>query len=145
MFNAAIIGSGIGLKHLDAMDGYKSVKVKIICEKDNERAKILKKKFPKIKIIKNENKIFNDKSIKLVSIASYDNYHYKQILKCISKNKHIIVEKPFCLSHKELRNIYLLLKKKRNIKFLSNLVLRVNDLFRGIKKIVNKKNFLFRG
>ena len=30
MFNAAIIGSGIGLKHLEAINGYKSVKVKII-------------------------------------------------------------------------------------------------------------------
>jgi len=143
MFNAAIIGSGIGLKHLEAMSGYKSVKVKIICEKNNKRAKYLKKKFSKIEIVKNENKIFTDKSIKLVSIASYDNYHYKQILKCIKNNKHIIVEKPFCLNHKELKKIYELLKRKRNIKFLSNLVLRVNNLFKNVKKIVNKSKIFY--
>ena len=111
MFNAAIIGSGIGLKHFEAINGYKSVKVVIICEKNKKRALYLKKKFSKIKITDNENEIFKDKSIKLVSIASYDNYHYKQIIKCIKYNKHMIVEKPFCLNLKELKDIYKLLKK----------------------------------
>jgi predicted dehydrogenase len=143
MFNAAIIGSGIGLKHLEAMNGYRSVKVRIICEKDKKRALYLKKKFTKLKITDNENEIFKDKSIKLVSIASYDNYHYRQIVKCIKHNKHIIVEKPFCLNLKELIDIYKLLKKNRQIKFLSNLVLRVNDLFKNIKKIVKPKNIYY--
>ena len=92
MFNAAIIGSGIGLKHLDAIENYKSVKVKFICEKNLNRALLLKKKFPHIKIIKNDNDIYKDESVKLVSIASYDNFHYTQILKCINHKKHIIVE-----------------------------------------------------
>ena len=113
MINTAIIGSGIGLKHLEAIDCYRSAKVKIICEKNKNRASLLKKQFPKIRVINNDDEIFKDKSIKLVSIASYDNYHYNQILKCIKNNKHIIVEKPFCLSFKELKNIYSLLKKKR--------------------------------
>ena len=45
MFNAAIIGSGIGLKHLDAIENYKSVKVKFICEKNLKRALLLKRNF----------------------------------------------------------------------------------------------------
>lgn len=143
MFNAAIIGSGIGLKHLEAINNYKSVKVLIICEKNKKRAQYLKKKFATIKITNDENEIFKDKSIKLVSIASYDNYHYRQIIKCIKYNKHIIVEKPFCLNLKELRDIYELLKKNKQIKFLSNLVLRVNDLFKNIKKIVNPKKIYY--
>ena len=40
MFNAAIIGSSIGLKHFEAINGYKSVKVVIICEKNKKRAYI---------------------------------------------------------------------------------------------------------
>ena len=49
--------------------------------------------------------MFKDKSINLVSIASYDEYHYNQILKCIKYNKHIIVEKPMCLNEKQLIDI----------------------------------------
>ena len=39
MINAAIIGSGIGLKHLEAIQGYRNSKVKIICETDHSKRK----------------------------------------------------------------------------------------------------------
>ena len=83
----------------------------------------MRKKFPNLKISTNENDIFKDKDINLVSIASYDNYHFKHILKALKNNKNIIVEKPMCLNIQELKIIKNMLKKKR-IKMISNLVLR---------------------
>ena len=140
--NAAVIGMGIGFKHLQAIQNYKKSKVLIICEKDQGKINLLKKKFPNIKITKNENEIFTNNKINLVSIASYDNFHYSQILKCIKFNKNILVEKPMCLSDKELKNIYLKIKQKKNIKFMSNLVLRTETIFNKFKnKISNKKIF----
>ena len=35
--NAAIIGTGIGIKHLEAIEGYKKSKVLMICEKDKKK------------------------------------------------------------------------------------------------------------
>ena len=96
----------------------------------------LKKRYPEIKVTKNEDDIFHDKEINLVSITSYDEDHYPQILKCIKYKKNIIVEKPMCLKLKELKHIKNLISNS-NIKITSNLVLRVNDLFMNIKK--NKK------
>ena len=43
MIKAAIIGSGIGMKHLEAIDQYRNSSVKIICEKDKKKIKNLKK------------------------------------------------------------------------------------------------------
>ena len=43
------------------------------------------------------------KSIDLVSIASYDNYHFQHAIKCIAKNKHIFIEKPFCQNFNQYR------------------------------------------
>ena len=137
MINAAIIGSGIGLKHFEAINGYRNSKVKIICENDFKKIKQLKSKFKNIKIISNENEIFKNKEINLVSIASYDDDHFSQIKKCIKYNKHIIVEKPMCLNIKQLNQIKTLLKKKPKIKIISNLVLRANSLFMGFKKKIN--------
>ena len=34
---AAIIGTGIGIKHFNAIENYKGSKVKIICERNNIR------------------------------------------------------------------------------------------------------------
>jgi predicted dehydrogenase len=139
---AGIIGFGIGQKHFEAIQNYKKSEVKIICEKNLRKISILKKKFPNITITNNENKVFSNKEINLVSIASYDNYHYHQILKCIKNKKNIIVEKPMCLTPNQLRHI----KKKiykSGIKITSNLVLRVNDLFKNIKKRIDKDKIFY--
>ena len=140
---AGVIGTGIGQKHLEAIENYKNSKVKIICELDKKKTLILKKRYPTKIITNNENFIFNDKDINLVSIASYDNYHYKQIIKGLNKNKNLIIEKPMCLNFKQLRKIYFLLNKKKNLKITSNLVLRVNSLFNYFKKATNNKNIYY--
>ncbi len=140
---AAIIGMGIGNKHFEAIENYKSSEVKIICDIDKKKVKELKKQFPKKIITNNENIIFNDKSINLVSIASYDNYHFKQILKCIKHNKNIIIEKPMCLNLWELKKIYKLIKKNKNIKISSNLVLRANSLFKKFKKRIKNSDVYY--
>ena len=47
-----------------------------------------------------------------------------------------------CLNSNQLKNIYKLIKKK-NIKITSNLVLRVNALFKEFKKRINKKKVYY--
>jgi len=51
MIKAAIIGSGIGMKHFEAIDKYRNSSVKIICEKDKKKIKNLKKIFKNVEII----------------------------------------------------------------------------------------------
>ena len=141
--NAGIIGMGIGQKHFEAIEGYKNSIVKIICEKDPKKIRDLEKKYPNKLITSDESKIFSDKSINLVSIASYDNFHFKQVVKSIHAKKHIIIEKPMCLKLNELIKIKKLLKVNPRIKIMSNLVLRVNDLFLDFKKQVRKKKIIY--
>ena len=43
---SAVIGMGIGEKHLKAIDGFLGSKVKIICEKNKKNSIILKKNIP---------------------------------------------------------------------------------------------------
>ena len=141
--NAAIIGMGIGQKHFEAIEGYRNSKVTIICEKDKKKISQLKKKYPQKKIVSNENEIFKNKEINLVSIASYDDSHFRQIIKSIKTKKNIIVEKPMCLKKNELKKINFLLKKNPKIKMISNLVLRTNDLFINFKKNINIKKVFY--
>ena len=100
---AAVIGMGVGEKHMEAINGFMGSKVKIICEKDKKKLNIIKKKYPKMIVTSDEETIFKDKQINLVSIASYDNYHFDQILKCLKNEKNIIVEKPMCLNPNQLK------------------------------------------
>lgn len=140
---AAIIGFGIGKKHFESIENYKGSKVKIICEKNYKLIADLKKKYPKKIITDSEKIIFKDKSINLVSIASYDDYHFPQILNCIKTKKNFIVEKPMCLNEKQLSIIKDELKNNQDIKMTSNLVLRTNDLFNKIKRKVDLKKIYY--
>ena len=140
---AAIIGMGIGQKHFEAIEGYKNSKVKIICEKDQKKIKLLKKKYPNKIITQNENDIYLDKNINLVSIASYDEYHFKQIIKCFKFKKNFIVEKPMCMNEKQLKIIKNYIDKYPEIKMTSNLVLRVNSLFNNFKKNLSKDKIFY--
>lgn len=139
MIKAGIIGTGIGLKHFEAINNYRGSKVISILEKNKKKSVELKKKYKKVIITQDENDFFKNKELNLISIASYDQDHYKQILRAIKNNCHIIVEKPMCLSQKELLSIHKELKKKPKIKMISNLVLRENTLFKELKKRINKK------
>ena len=141
--HAGIIGSGVGLRHLEAIRNYKGSKIDMICEFDKNKANILKKKFPKIQITSSYKKVVENKNINLISIASYDEYHYSQIVSAIKNKKNIIIEKPMCLKQKELEKIFNLLKKNKNINIISNLVLRTENIFRKIKKEIDKDKLFY--
>lgn len=142
MIYAAVIGLGIGEKHLQAIHGFRNFRVKYIYDINKKKSSQIKKKYPDILIAKNENQIFLDNQVQLVCIASYDNYHYQQIKKCIRYKKNIIVEKPMCLTIQQLKSIKQMVKKEKSIKIFSNLVLRTNALFQYFReRIKNKKIF----
>ena len=101
-----------------------------------------KTRFPKILTFNNARDIISDPDIDLVSIASYDEFHYQQIKECIKFKKNIFVEKPICLTLKQLNFIERSLKtKKLNIE--SNFVLRTNQLFKKISNFSKKKSDLY--
>lgn len=141
---AGVIGTGIGQKHIEAINLVQNSYVKIICEKNKKKFPFLKKKFPKAILTSNENDLFKDKEINLVSIASYDQDHYSQIIKCIkNKKKNIIVEKPLCMNINQLNKISKQIKNDKNIYLLSNLVLRTNRLFNFFKNKINTKEIIY--
>tara|TARA_B100000767_G_scaffold270323_1_gene293761 strand:+ start:150 stop:1148 length:999 start_codon:yes stop_codon:yes gene_type:complete len=140
-FKAGVIGLGVGMHHLKALEAHTNCKVKKVYDFDKLKCAKLKKKYPNIEFVKNEKEIFLDDEINIVSIASYDNFHYQQILDCIKNKKNIIIEKPICLNQRQLTNIKKKLKNS-NINITSNLVLRTTSLFKHIKKKVMKKQII---
>ena len=80
--NVGVIGLGVGERHIESYLKF-GCKIKKIFDFNKKKMKLIKKKFPSVEICNSENEIFKDPEINIVSIASYDNYHYNQILKCI--------------------------------------------------------------
>ena len=130
-----IIGYGVGEKH--AL-GYKSTsKCRIIIfDKDKKKKKkILEDGF---EFAEDESEFFKNK-FDIISIASYDKFHFNHILKSTNSTNTILCEKPICNNIKQLKKINKLIKSKK-IKLTCNFVLRTVDLFKDLKKKI-KSNF----
>lgn len=138
--NCAVIGMGVGERHARFYQEFNHTNLVKIYEKNKKLINTLKKKYPKVEFVHSENEIIDDKNVELVSIASYDNFHSNQIIKCFKQNKNVFVEKPICLNLKELKNIVKYFNKSKS-KISCNLILRSNSQFNKIKKICRSKKF----
>ena len=109
-----IIGLGVGLKHYEAYKHSNLSQVVAIIDYDKKKFEKIKKKNKNIKYFQNSKDLINNKDIDLVSIASYDDDHYNQILECIKNKKNIFVEKPICTTEKQLEAIAKAYKESRS-------------------------------
>lgn len=138
--NIGVIGLGVGEFHAKNIYENASSNLMMINDK-NLKKKLTKFKYKNCEFTSDSKKIFKNPLIELVCIASYDNYHHKNILDCIKTKKNFFVEKPLCLKLSELKNIYSAIKNNREIKFSSNLVLRNSPQFVELKKKIKKNKF----
>ena len=139
--NVGLIGLGVGSHHLQTYMQHMNCNVLQVCDFDIKKLKKISNKYKnKFDITTNANELIENKNIDLVSIASYDNFHYEQIVGCIQNKKHIFVEKPMCLSLGEMKSIKKLLAKNPKIKISCNFVLRTTPVFKKFKRdILNNK------
>lgn len=129
-----VIGLGVGEKHLEVYLSDSRCEVVSICDFDKNKLSAVSSKFPQIKATEDADQVLSDPSIGIVSIASFDNYHYEHVLKAIANNKHIFVEKPLCLHDHEFKAIVKALTQNPDIKLSSNLVLRCAPHFLKVKE-----------
>src|SRR5271157_89923 len=133
---AGIIGLGIGETHISGYLRHPGCDVAALCDFNQEKRTLLQQKYPHLKIVSEADEILQDPEIEVVSIASYDNYHYEQVVKAITQGKHVFVEKPICLAESEARQIRSLLNEHADVRLSSNLILRMSPRFRLLKKMV---------
>ncbi len=140
--NVGVIGLGVGEQHMIGYLNSKYVKNVYIYDFDQKKTKSIKKKYQneRVKVCLSENEIINNSDIKAISIASYDQFHFKQIIKSIKKRKHIFCEKPICLNSYQLEKIKNLLKKKKII-MTTNTILRLSPRFIELKEKIKKNYF----
>ncbi len=119
-----VIGLGVGEKHIKAYRSHLKCKVVAVC--DFEERKLDEcgiEGFFKAK------DILENPEIDLVSIASYDNYHYEQVMGALQNGKHVFVEKPLCFHRSRAAEIQKTLGDNPHLKLSSNFPLRTDSRF----------------
>jgi len=137
--NLAIIGLGHWGKKL-VIEFNKSHKIKYCHTKGNtQNISWLKKKFPKIKVVKQITEILDDDNIDAVIIATPIQSHKDLVKQSLLQKKHVFVEKPLTESVYESKNLIALAKKKKLCLFIGNIFLYHPVFLKLQKLLINEK------
>lgn len=131
---AAVIGLGVGEKHIASYESHPRCKVVALCDRDEHKLHEVGRKYPGCRLTTHARDVLEDPVIDVVSIASYDTYHCEQVLAAIQAGKHIFVEKPLCLYDEEFEKIDTALVANPEICLSSNFVLRRAPQFLQLKQ-----------
>jgi predicted dehydrogenase len=129
----AVIGLGIGEQHARMYATLPSCRVKLLVDLDRSRAENLARAFPGSDAANDLDYVLGRDDIDVVSIASFDDAHFDQVMRSLSAGKHVFVEKPLCRTAEELAQIRAALNAKSSLHLASNLVLRGADLYRWLR------------
>ena len=101
---------------------------------------LAKKRFPLITTYKDYKKSIKDNLINLVVVSTPTGSHYKIAKFALENSKHVLIEKPMCLSTKEVMSLNRIAKKNKKMIFVD-----YPFLFAGtvnyIKNIIDKKKY----
>lgn len=137
----AVVGLGIGEQHARMYATLPSCKVKVLIDLDRSRAENLASAFPDSKAGSDLDEALSRDDIDVISIASFDDAHFDQVMRCLSAGKHVFVEKPLCRTRDELDQIRGALEAKPQLHLASNLVLRGADLYRWLREEIAAGSF----
>ena len=134
LLKVGIIGLGVGERHIAGYQQDERCHVVALCDFNKTKLLEVGARNPNITLYEEAESVLCNPEIDIVSIASFDTFHFEQIMLAIQNDKHIFVEKPVCLFQHELNKIKEALHRKPNIRLSSNLILRNEPRFEELYK-----------
>ncbi|MBM4134998.1 MAG: Gfo/Idh/MocA family oxidoreductase [Nitrospira sp.] len=136
MLSVAVIGLGVGEQHALAYHRSGQCKIRWLYDLNDTRIDEVAARLGEGSKAESPQTIFCDAAVDLVSIASFDDMHFTQVMEALCASKHTFVEKPLCRSLEELRTIKEAWERSPSCHLMSNLVLRAAPVYRWLKEAV---------
>ena len=98
----AMIGYGaIGFEHGTAISEVPGLEYAMVCDRNEERLAIARKAFPGVSTCTDLTQVAEDPDIDVVIISTPPNTHAEISIRMLRAGKHVVSEKPFCLTTAE--------------------------------------------
>jgi predicted dehydrogenase len=98
----AMIGYGaIGFEHGTAISHVPGLEYALVCDRNEERLAAARQAFPGVETCTDLNQIADDPSIDVVIVSTPPNTHASISMQMLRAGKHVVSEKPFCLTTAE--------------------------------------------
>lgn len=137
-----IIGLGVGVQHMAAYLRHPGCLVTRLCDLSEEKRSWARREYPGVNVVSRAEEVLDSPDVDLVSIASYDDAHFGQVMGALSAGKHLFVEKPLCRTAEELAAVKSAWRRHSGrVKLGCNLVLRAAPLFSWLKERVAAGDF----
>ncbi|HJT57951.1 MAG TPA: Gfo/Idh/MocA family oxidoreductase [Ktedonobacteraceae bacterium] len=98
----AMIGYGaIGFEHGTAISNVPGLEYALVCDRNEERLAIARNAFPDVRTCTDLTQVAEDDTIEVVIISTPPNTHAEISMQMLHAGKHVVSEKPFCLTTAE--------------------------------------------
>jgi predicted dehydrogenase len=135
---AAVIGLGVGEGHIEGYLRHPGCQVVAICDQDPDKLAQVHARHPQARACRDAGEVLCSPEVDVVSIATYDDAHYGQVIQALEQGKHVFVEKPLCMRPEELAHIQRTLAARPGLRLSSNLVLRGSPRFLELKAMLER-------
>jgi scyllo-inositol 2-dehydrogenase (NADP+) len=110
----AMIGYGaIGFEHGTAISNVPGLEYALVCDRSEERLSIARKAFPSIATCTDLEQVALDPDIDVVIVSTPPNTHAAISTRMLRAGKHVVSEKPFCLTSAEADEMMQLAQERR--------------------------------
>ncbi len=110
----AMIGYGaIGFEHGTAISNVSGLEYALVCDRSEERLAIARKAFPGIETCTDLEQVARDPAIDVVIVSTPPNTHAAISMRMLRAGKHVVSEKPFCLTSGEADGMISLAQEQR--------------------------------
>jgi len=135
---AGVIGLGVGEQHIAGYCRATNTQVVALCDADPEKQAMAREKYPDCFIYADADEMIEASGIDVISIASFDHHHAKQVIRALDCGKHVFCEKPLCISETELSAIRTALARNAGLRLSTNTILRMSPRFRNLRERISR-------
>lgn len=134
MIRAAVIGLGVGEQHIGGYAAHPGCEVVAICDIDPQRLAEVGERHPELRRTGDPQELLTDPDIDVISVASWDDAHFRQISTALEQGKHVFAEKPLVQEEREAVELARLLRERPQLRLSTNLPLRLSPRFVEIRE-----------
>jgi len=137
----AVVGLGVGEQHALAYAAHSGCDLRWLFDASVDTAEAVRARVGTGAIASSFDTLCADPDVSIISIASYDDDHFDQVVKALHAGKHVFVEKPLCRTGAELEAVRQAWHAGGKPHLASNLVLRAAPLYLWLKAQVESGAF----
>ncbi|HEX7733755.1 MAG TPA: Gfo/Idh/MocA family oxidoreductase [Ktedonobacteraceae bacterium] len=135
----AMLGYGaIGFEHGTAINAVDGLEYTLVCDRNEERLTQARRAFPGVRTCQDAEQLANDPDLDLVIISTPPNTHASLAMQMLRAGKHVVVEKPFCLTTEEADDMIELARERQRLLTVYQ-CRRWDPDYLAIRRVVNQQ------